>query len=135
MPVMLPALSAVEGPGDRSSQLGVRDSADAPKRLPGSTRAPKAERRTPMSRGLFFELPKAEKPKRAKAAKVKQKHDPKLVSAARELRDRYLEHVNADPMALEAPGGKYDVCKSSAGSRLGQIEATPIKQTPLLAAA
>jgi hypothetical protein len=33
------------------------------------------------------------KPERAK--KPKAKNDPKLVAAARELRDRYLEHVNS----------------------------------------
>lgn len=69
----------------------------------------------------FFEVPTpiavapapAEKPKREK--KPKQKHDPKLVAAARELRDRYLEHYNASP--IRAIGAKYDVGR--------RIEATP----------
>jgi hypothetical protein len=38
------------------------------------------------------------------------KNDPRLVAAARELRDRWLEQVNADPSALSSQG-KYDVSK------------------------
>jgi hypothetical protein len=41
----------------------------------------------------------------------KPKYDPKLTAMTRELRDRYLEHVNNDPSALPAPGGKYVVVK------------------------
>lgn len=44
------------------------------------------------------------KPKPAKA-----KIDPKFLAAARELRDRYLEHVNADPQALGGGRGKDDI--------------------------
>ena len=45
--------------------------------------------------------------------------DPKLVAKARELRDRYLEHVNGErvnesPKAMIAPSGKYDVSRSLA---------------------
>ncbi len=38
------------------------------------------------------------------------KNDPKLVAAARELRDRWLERVNEDPSALIGQG-KYDVSR------------------------
>ena len=49
------------------------------------------------------------------------KIDPKLVAAARELRDRYLERAN-DPLLLSAqePSGKYDVSRiqsAAEGSR------------------
>jgi GNAT superfamily N-acetyltransferase len=51
------------------------------------------------------------KPKRELRPKVK--NDPKLIAAARELRDRWLEHVNTDP---GAPGllshGKYEVSRA-----------------------
>ena len=47
-----------------------------------------------------------EKPKPQKKPKVKA--DPKLVAAARELRDRYLEQVNTTPLL---PAGKYDVAR------------------------
>ena len=52
--------------------------------------------------------PVVEKPKREKKPKVKA--HPKLLAAARELRDRWLEHVNAGEMLLES-AGKYDVAR------------------------
>jgi hypothetical protein len=52
------------------------------------------------------------KPRRA-AEKTTVKVDPKLVAAARELRDRYLERVNADErFVLPATTGKYRVGRS-----------------------
>jgi hypothetical protein len=48
---------------------------------------------------------KAEK----RAKKPKAKNDPRLVAAARELRDRWLEQVNGEGFAL--PAGKYDVSR------------------------
>ena len=55
--------------------------------------------------------------KREKKAKAPvKKNDPRLVAAARELRDRYLEEVNSGRHALGAalPGGagKYDVTRA-----------------------
>ena len=55
-----------------------------------------------------------EKPPREKRPPLKI--DPKLVAKARELRDRYLEHVNGErlnesPKAMIAPSGKYDVSR------------------------
>ena len=50
--------------------------------------------------------------KREKTAKPVRKNDPKLVAAARELRDRYLEEVNCGRHALDAPGQKYDVTRA-----------------------
>jgi hypothetical protein len=52
--------------------------------------------------------PVVEAPKREK--KPKAKADPKLVAAARELRDRWLERVNADPAQL-VPRARYDVAR------------------------
>ena len=69
-------------------------------------------------------------PEEKKAAKAKErkerprmKNDPKLVAAARELRDRYLEEVNANRL-LPGAQGKYDVSRA--------LEAAPseLKQTP-----
>jgi hypothetical protein len=62
--------------------------------------------------------PKPVKPKREPRRKVK--NDPKLVSAARELRDRWLEQVNSDPSALESRG-KYEVTR-----QLGAAPAGPM---------
>jgi hypothetical protein len=68
----------------------------------------------------------AQKPKREPRPKVK--NHPKLVAAARELRDRFLEHVNSGAFLPEAQG-KYDVSR--------QLQAPPAnaKETPLLTAA
>jgi hypothetical protein len=52
--------------------------------------------------------------------KPKAKNDPRHVAAARELRDRYLEHINTQPIL---PVGKYDVSRAIAGP-------APIKQLP-----
>jgi hypothetical protein len=53
-----------------------------------------------------------EKKKREKKPKVKA--DPKHVAAARELRDRYLEHLNGEQFnsGTMLPGGKYAVGRS-----------------------
>jgi hypothetical protein len=56
----------------------------------------------------------SEKGRREKAAKVKTKNDPKLVKAARELRDRWMEELNHSAPILRA--GKYDV-----GRMLGAV--------------
>jgi hypothetical protein len=55
----------------------------------------------------------AEAPKPRRAPKPRQKNDPKLVSAARELRDRYLEHINSGALL---PQGKYDVSRMLEGA-------------------
>ncbi len=53
--------------------------------------------------------------RRAKVPSAKvpsAKTDPKFLAAARELRDRYLEHVNRDAGAAGVlSGGKYDVTR------------------------
>jgi hypothetical protein len=66
-----------------------------------------------------------EKPKREK--KPRAKHDPKLVAAARELRDRWLERVNADPSMLVS-SAKYDVSRSLEAIAPGA--ATPLLPAP-----
>jgi|GEM_PF-1427360 len=87
---------------------------------------------------IYFDVPKpvldskaAPKSKREKPKKVKQKNDPKLVAAARELRDRYLEEVNRNPHLFS--NAKYDVARlvdETASSGIG-IE---MKSTKRLAA-
>lgn len=77
---------------------------------------PKAMRRN----GLMFDIPrqgeplpeeKAKKEPKQKVERVKRACDPRLISAARELRDRWLEQVNRDPAAL-SPQGKYEVSRA-----------------------
>jgi hypothetical protein len=65
------------------------------------------------------------KPKREPKRKVK--NDPKLVAAARELRDRWLEKVNSGQYLPELPEacGKYEVSRT--------LKPGPMKEAPLLA--
>jgi hypothetical protein len=65
--------------------------------------APRPEKGTP-------EAKQPEKPKREKKSTPKEKNDPKFIAAARELRDRYLEQVNAQRL-LPGANGKYDVSR------------------------
>jgi hypothetical protein len=66
--------------------------------------------------------PKEKKPKaQGGAAKI----DPKYLKAARELRDRWMEHVNAKGVLLES-SAKYDVARA--------IEAAPVVKQLSLAA-
>ena len=52
------------------------------------------------------------------------KNDPGHVAAARELRDRWLEKVNADPSPLPS-GGKYDVSKELTAPTVEVVPALP----------
>jgi len=66
----------------------------------------------------------AAKPKRAKSPKPKAKNDPTHVAAARELRDRYLDEVNAGRCEI-TPGGKYAVRRAIAGAV--EVEPMPLR--------
>ncbi len=110
----------------REEGAGMLDG-EAAKALPGPraprTRKPKAPVIQPkaiVSGGLRFvaksEAAEVEKGAKAKREpKPKVKNDPRLVAAARELRDRWLEQVNREGFAL--PGGKYDVSRELAAPR------------------
>ncbi len=71
--------------------------------------------------------PGAAKEKRPREKKPKVKNDPKLVAAARELRDRYLERVN-EAHYLPAARGKYEVSRAT-------FDAAEHRSMPLLGAA
>ena len=58
------------------------------------------------------------------AERILVKNGPKLVAAERELRDRWLERVNADPSALPSEG-KYDVSRAVTDQR-GRANALPV---------
>ena len=117
-----PAGHALErGEGVDPAGRGEAPALPAPKRVRAKkveviappTPAPRSVPTMGAGRLSFFEAPApvvvapvpVEKPKREKRAK--QKHDPKLVAAARELRDRYLEQCDARPTI--APIAKYEV--------------------------
>jgi N-acetylglutamate synthase-like GNAT family acetyltransferase len=114
-----------------SDELPVLQVADAAKPALTDKRAgktSKSEKVLPRFRPRQFDGPSAgpepeavvEKPKRE--TKQKAKADPKLIAAARELRDRWLEQVNAGEMLIESQG-KYVV------SRQWQLTATAKRET------
>jgi hypothetical protein len=57
---------------------------------------------------LVKELPRPLPRKRKKARRVKRKHDPRLMEAARDLRDRWLSYVNTKALLLPT-AAKYEV--------------------------
>jgi len=64
--------------------------------------------------------PAEEQRKRAPRRKVPaERIDAKYLAAARELRDRYMERINSDPLAL-LPQGKYDVARALVGPARGE---------------
>ena len=70
----------------------------------------------------------AKKPKQNAAKRAKRKNNPKLIAAARELRDRWLEHVQDGKAALWSEG-KYnltraDVISTAAGDQLAAPSST-----------
>ena len=70
--------------------------------------------------------PQTDKEKPAKARKPKVKNDPKLIAAAREPRDRWLEKVNGDPSALLWQA-KYDVSRALPQIRpMAQVDSIPL---------
>jgi ribosomal protein S18 acetylase RimI-like enzyme len=106
MPVLRPAETALPDKTEKAQG----------KRVPGSKSGPLPPTPLPRARARFgppSDSPvvapaarPAETPK-AKGPRQKKKADPKLVAAARELRDRWLERVNSGEHLLEG-AGKYD---------------------------
>jgi hypothetical protein len=79
----------------------------------------------PTSRRLTFapvKPPKAERQPREKTQK--QKNDPRLVAAARELKDRWLERLNGGDEHI-LPMGKYDVARVLPANAPRRIHALP----------
>jgi GNAT superfamily N-acetyltransferase len=84
-------------------------------KLRGQLRGPKSKAEKPAVSSLgrleFMQpAPVVEKPRRQKRPRLK--NDPVLAAKARELKDRWLEQVNAPGGSeLLLPAGKYDVCR------------------------
>jgi hypothetical protein len=102
-------------PGAGSAEREAR----APKPKAQQKRVPAIDPSSIASGGLRFAVAKEPQAKPARAPRPKVKNDPRLVAAARELRDRWLEHVNADASALVREG-KYDLSR-----RIEHVEAEP----------
>jgi hypothetical protein len=117
-------------PGMESSEVGGQRSGQ--KALPAPARRAKPKpiaKRNPVARnGMWFDVPKQpEKVATAKAPKEKRPkatHDRRLIAAARELRDRYLEHVNGQVLARE---GKYDVSRTIDDATPPRAVALPVR--------
>jgi N-acetylglutamate synthase-like GNAT family acetyltransferase len=111
MPVMVP----VEQPEltDQRAPKTRKSGGSGTAGLPGAGLAKQLARQwgPPPSTPEVAEPAVVEKPKQGgREKKPKVKVDPKLIAAARELRDRYLEHVNSGQTLIEA-SGKYDVAR------------------------
>lgn len=127
-----PALNAAEGLREESVGVGVQGSGDArvlpeprtpnPEPRPSSRRdgesASREEARLTVRTGLHFGGSKA---KPIKTKKPAPKFEPEQIAMSRQLRDRWLENVNADPTAL-LPAGRYDLVR--------EIGATAIESAP-----
>jgi hypothetical protein len=115
-PVVLPGAPRHEG-----QALALEDGGAAEHRRskPARKAVPVKKATADVSRGgLRFAEPKAADPthaprkrKTAGQTPAPRKNDPKLVAAARELRDRWLEEVNAGRYLPGASGAKYDVTR------------------------
>ncbi len=92
--------------------LQKRSSGETPK--PRKQQAPATPKPVALSGALFFAppapAPGAMKEKPVREKKPKAKNDPRLVAAARELRDRWLEQVNGGTFAMESEG-VYEVSR------------------------
>lgn len=120
MPIVLPGgekaqiedqSSGLKGSDVRGQRLAKRDRGKEPR-----------PRNLISSGGLRFAVPgesvaevKSENRTRSKIKMRVKKNDPKLVAAARELRDRWMERVNGEQAVLAC--GKYDVSRSLAEPR------------------
>jgi hypothetical protein len=122
---------------DRSSS---RSSASRREKRPPTTRrlddSPKPKR-VVLSGGMSFAPPApvvtetvkdAPKTPRVKTPRVKKKADPTFVAAARELRDRYLDEVNAGRHLIEPTAAKYDIARTALPSTIAPTPVAPIKQ-------
>jgi hypothetical protein len=119
--------------------LPVEQSAEAPNPKQISGPRGKAQKKVPLvpkRRFVLFGPPSAndqpepvvEKPKPVK--KPKRRNDPKFVAAARELRDRWLEHANAHPEALgDSTTAKYQISRAIEADQ-GAIACQPARLLP-----
>lgn len=124
-PAVLPGMENVNVLPPGVSDPTVKEQRKKAKAARAAAAKPAARPATAHPGGLWFAPPtpvltqeeieaekKLEKPKREKF-----KHDPKMVEAARELRDRYTEQMNAGLFLPPSACGKYDVSR--------QLEAAP----------
>jgi hypothetical protein len=110
-PVVLPSteVPAPSAPAQATAAPAPRRSRARKPLKPLTTEPPKPRG---VLRGFSFAPPPTPAPApKPKPTKPAVKNDPRYVAAARELRDRYLEAVNANPGVL-LPQGKYDLARA-----------------------
>jgi hypothetical protein len=129
-PLVLPGLSGVEGPGSENRQLEHKAAKVRAPKVKGPVISPTSIALGGLRFGPPPQAALAPVEKPMKEPRKKEKNDPRLVAAARELRDRWLEHANANPAALVA-NGKYDVTRQIADRRVGDVEVLPVLPAPL----
>jgi len=118
-PIVLPGENIIEA------------QAPKPKQLPGA----KMQMKPPTTAfgRLQFAVPKPPAEKKAKREpRQKQKNDPRLIAAARELRDRWLEKVNDSGGMGDLSNGKYDLTSALAPA-VEILPATPLPPKQLAA--
>ncbi|HEX3357504.1 MAG TPA: GNAT family N-acetyltransferase [Tepidisphaeraceae bacterium] len=119
-------------PGEESTKLEARNSkqiATTRERVP---RSKIQNERAPVKAlgGWGFVPPKPDKSRRAerktteRVPRPKVKNDPRLIAAARELRDCWLEKANSDGLLLESRG-KYEVSRPIETDSMGRLAAAP----------
>lgn len=116
-PAVLPGMEQVNVlPADSGGEVEKRQRKSARRKEPIAPAQP-------VSTGLWFGGPRPAEPtaEQKKAAKKKEpkprfKNDPQLVAAARELRDRYTEQINAGLLLPPSACGKYDVSRQLEGA-------------------
>jgi hypothetical protein len=122
-------------PGTRADEPGQLPAPASRPRKPKDKAPVPARRAINLMSGLRAQVtpdPVVEKSARKpKEKKPKAKNDPRLVAAARELKDRWLEHVNAGGASIEA-SGKYDVRRVLPGSPSAGV-GPDVKQLPFAA--
>lgn len=131
MPRILPALSEAEGPVEvpaledkRTRRVKAMPSTAGPvKHGLRQYGPPPTMQEIAQAVVACPERSRGEKPVREK--KVKRKADPKMVAAVRELRDRWMEKVNAGELQIEG-AGKYEVGRMITASVIDPP--APVKQ-------
>ncbi len=127
-------------PGNRDEGGGMRDDAER-KKLPGPRSSLRPgpsslpKKPGPLAGALFFAPPapaQSQVQKKPREKKPRAKNDPKLVSAARELRDRWLEQVNGGAFALESEG-VYEVSRALPDREVRKDAAPPALPSPIAA--
>src|SRR6185436_10540934 len=89
----------------------------------------------PSAKAVVVEpAPEPAKAPKAKVEKPQPKCDPKLIAAARELRDRWMEEVNSGRFLPES-NGKYEVSRQIAASDQRLAASLEPSAVPLLPAA